>query len=294
MRQWKFLMLLVLGGIGAQLDAQDYNIGIRAGLNYGKFLGPVESDVVEKFSISSGFHFGINFQYNFSDFLGLRGEVLYQQNGSKYKYEGQGFYNFPLSNAIDQPTGLFQTVTDLSRINIEVSNGGVSLPVTVHIRTLEKWEFFGGLYTNFIFSSIGSGKWLFGPENDLVEHSFEQGLNYNYRSDEARQSNLFAQTIRLSANGNDAIVTSLAGAYYNYSTKVANLYKTIDYGAIFGMSYYLNKSLFLSVRAEYGLRDITRNNVDHSYRNVNPDGSLIFEEDYDRNLNFALSIGFKF
>ena len=39
--------------------SQDYDIGIRAGLNFSKFLGPSETEIIEEYKIASGFHFHI-------------------------------------------------------------------------------------------------------------------------------------------------------------------------------------------------------------------------------------------
>lgn len=290
-----FTFLLTL--FSTQSFSQEYNIGIRAGLNFGKYLGPQLPDI-EKYSLNNGFHFGINFSYNLSDFLALRGEILYNQTGTKYKYEGDGWYYF-------RPTD--QLVRDRSSINLDISTGGVALPVTLHLTTLERWEFFGGAYVNFIFSSIGTGKWLFGPENDFLEHSFEQGQFHNYRTDEAGRAstNAFAVSplISLSANGVATDIEQTVGAYYLFNTELnpaprntlqGKRIRSLDYGFIGGISYFLNRGLYLSLRGEFGMRDMTNNLVDFSYAEINDDGSFIYSDDRDRTLNVALSLGFKF
>ena len=62
--------------------SQNYNIGIRAGVSQSKFLGPSEANADESFGLSGGFHFGLNFQWNFNDAIGIRSEILYNQTGS--------------------------------------------------------------------------------------------------------------------------------------------------------------------------------------------------------------------
>lgn len=301
MRIGKFIILSVLIAISAtQVKAQEYNIGIRAGLNFGKYLGPQIPDV-EKFSISNGFHFGINFSYNLSDFLAVRGELLYNQNGTKYKYEGDGWFKF--TQGVGETASDFgliyrinEVVRDRTEYDLDISSGGVALPITVHLRTLEKWEFFGGAYVNFIFSSIGTGKWRFGPENDFVEHSFEQGQFHNYRSDELADlnNNNFAPPITLRANGELAQVSSLVGGYSLHEVDNGNRIRSMDYGFLAGVSYYINRGLYLSLRGDLGMRDMTNNLMDYSYAEINDDGSFVFSDDFDRNLTFGLSLGFKF
>lgn len=59
------------------------SFGIRAGLNYTKFSGPLEQGVNETNSLSNGFHFGVNYAYKFADRLSVKGELLYTQIGTK-------------------------------------------------------------------------------------------------------------------------------------------------------------------------------------------------------------------
>lgn len=285
MRIGKFIFLALLLSVSfTNISAQDYNIGIRAGLNFGKYLGPQIPDV-EKYSISNGFHFGINFSYNFTEFLALRGEILYNQNGTKYKYEGDGWYYFILAQEL---------VRDKTSLNLDISSGGVALPISVHIKTLEKFEFFAGGYVNFIFSSLGTGKWIFGPDDEFLEHSFEQGQYHNYRSDDVGEFNNFAAPINLRANGTTTQVQSLVGGYYLHRADNGSRIRSLDYGFLAGFSYYLNRGLYLSLRGDLGMRDMTNNAVDYSYAEINDDGSYVFSTDFDRNFTVALSLGFKF
>lgn len=289
MRFGKFLFFILLITFSTtQLKAQSYNIGIRAGLNFGEYLGPQIPDV-EKFSLNNGFHFGINYSYNINDFLAVRAEILYNQNGTKYKYEGDGWYYFRLVGEV---------VRDKSKVELDISTGGVALPITFHLKTLDRWEFFGGAYANFMFSSLGTGKWVFGPEDEFLEHSFEQNQYHNYRNDNiaATASSLLTSLppIRVFANGQPTTIDQLVGGYYLHREDNGNRIRSLDYGLIAGLSYYLNRGLYLSLRADYGLRDMTNNKVDYSYAEIEDDGTFVFSEDFDRNFTVGLSLGFKF
>ena len=47
-------------------------------------------------------------------------------------------------------------------------------------------------------------------------------------------------------------------------------------------------------RAEWGVRDITRNIADYSFAQVNDNGLPVFNNDVDKNFGIYLSIGFMF
>ncbi len=272
-------------------STQDYNIGIRAGLNFSQFLGPSENDVIEDFNIASGFHFGINFQWNFNSFLGVRSEILYHQIGSKYKFDGVGYYVFRLR------TFSRFVVRDRSEIELDHSNAYLSFPFTAHLTLSEKFEIYGGGYLGLLVSPVASGTWRFGVEGDqfVNDYSFEQGLDFNYNSDRAFQSNPFGRPILIIVNDQNVDLPGIAGAYYLYGETIeTKKFKGFDYGLVGGFSYFLNRGLFISARLEYGLTDITNAVVDHSYKSVEDDGTLIFNDDYDRNLNVAISFGFRF
>ena len=51
--------------------AQSFNIGVRAGLNYSTFKGPLEESINEDYGVSSGFHFGLNYYYQLLSILNI-------------------------------------------------------------------------------------------------------------------------------------------------------------------------------------------------------------------------------
>lgn len=290
MKGFKHIAIVLFSILCLQGMAQDYNIGVRAGLNYSKFQGPSEEGVTEKFSLASGFHFGFSFTYNLNEFLGLRTELAYNQAGSKYKYEGDSYYIFRNSERVPTPT---QIVYDSSRFNLDVSNAYFSIPLTLHLRTLEKFEFYGGGYVNFLISSIGAGNLRFGSD-EFPQHTFTQGNNHNYKSDVAGGVGQGAGQVLVLANGVRKPEYSQVGAYYFQTTKEGNLYKSVDYGLIAGVAYYLNPGLYFGLRANFGLRDITNNLMDISRKELDENDGFILKSDDDRNLDIQLSIGFKF
>lgn len=293
------LALTILFGVSTQVLAQGLHFGIRAGINYAEYLGPKETN--EKYTLNNGFHFGLNVEYAFDDIVSLKGEFMYIQNGTKQKYEGPSYYFFNIDRASHPEVDPGQRVLiedDLS-LDLNVSNAYVGIPITAHFRTLDKWDIYGGAYVNFMVSSIGQGILEFGGTDTLtINHQFQQGLDHNYRSDIGGPSDFPAYTnnrpILLISDDFDTFTQSIAGSYYQFPEKTANAFRGIDYGVVAGVNYFLNPGLYLGLRAELGLRDITDNRMDRSLGAINADESLIFRDDYDRHFGLNLSLGFRF
>lgn len=279
-------ILLSLTRIGI---AQGYNIGIRAGLNQSKFLGPTEPRAEESYGLNGGFHFGLNFQWNFNDFIGVRSEVLYTQIGSSYDfYSPQGYYIFNLA------TDSRFLLQDTSSISLNHSHAYIQLPQTIHITVTEKLELFAGGYIGFLINPVATGTRTFGGEGFTQEHSFEQGLDYDYFDDDAGSFNFLSRPILIRVIGQDVDLPGVVGAYYLQNSKRSNKYYSLDFGLRAGASYYLNRGLYLMLGAEYGMKDITRNSADISNREINNNSTFIYNNDRDRNFNVSISLGFRF
>ncbi len=285
------IVILVMGWmiLSLNVSAQDWNLGIRAGISQSKFNGPLIE--TEQYGLSGGFHFGVNFQWNFNELIAVRSEIIYTQNGSSYNIRDEnGFYVF---NRQTNPRYILRDSIDM---NLKHSNAYIQFPQTFHVRIGQKLELFGGGYIGLMLSPTATGTIIFGGQRSEQDHAFRQGLNFNYNSDLAGQqnTNFSSSTIEIIVDGVDINLPGLVGAYYLYETKDANRFYNIDYGLIGGVSYYLNRGLYLMGRVEYGLRDITNRAADVSYTDINPNGTLIFDDHNDRNLSFNLSLGFRF
>ena len=53
-------------------------------------------------------------------------------------------------------------------------------------------------------------------------------------------------------------IPSQTGGYYEYAEKDGNLYRFLEVGFLAGVSFYLNDGLFLGLRGNFGLVDVTR------------------------------------
>ncbi len=285
--------------------AQGYNIGIRAGISQTKFMGPSETNAIENFSLTGGFHFGINFQWNFNDVVGLRSEILYNQNGSGYSFDSDDAYYLyrPLITGLSvldpsSPRDEWALLRDKTNIELNHSFAYLELPQTVHLRISDRFEVYGGGYVGFLLNPLAVGTMEFG-EGDLFEnpHIFVQGLDFDYDTDLPGEFNNFSSSqLLLIVNDQDVDIPRTIGAYYFFENEEQydQKFKSIDYGLIGGVSYYLNRGFYTSLRVQYGLNDLTRQSGDVSYQELNADRTYVFNDDDDRSFGFYLSLGFKF
>lgn len=289
MRNIKFLVAFIfLFGI-VQSYGQDFHFGIRAGLNYATFRGPMETEVTEEFSLNNGFHFGVVGVLRFNDYFALGTEILYNQLGTKYNYEGISYYRFNV--------GEVDYLYDDISLNLDVSNSYINIPVLMHINPIKKLEFVLGGYMGFLVNPVAGGRLEFGSK-------FYQNLEYNYYNDTAGSVPYGSSTISVKVpqpDGTDEItaIYKTVGAYYQYDSESFNddtgkYYNWFDLGLTGGITYFINSSLYAAVRAEYGLLDVTDNDLDRSLKAVDEDGNFILRDDYDTNLSFAVSLGFRF
>ena len=81
------LLLPVLSANG------QFSYGFRAGLSYSKLVGDHEVDdagnALDDYRFASGFHIGLSVNYAVTDLFGFRGELVFTQRGTQYRYDGR-------------------------------------------------------------------------------------------------------------------------------------------------------------------------------------------------------------
>lgn len=287
----KNLFLLLLVALSTSIYSQ-HKVGIRAGLNYSSFSGELEEN--EDYSISSGFHFGINYTYLFNDNLSFRGELLYIQRGAKQTLQDTSGSVYYIINAIGEGDNLLA----FGEIDyqLEINNAYLSIPITTHYR-LNKFELFGGASIDFLIGPRARGLVDFQSEGDN-SFFFTQSLDYNYSSDFAGSFNQFSQdNIIINIDGQSFQLPRFAGAYYNFTANQLNeqqRFKRVDSHLIFGINYFINPGFYIGARGEYGLFDITNDEIDISLRELGADNEFILRTDTDRSISLSLSVGFRF
>lgn len=282
------LFLLLFAGLGT---AQEYHFGIRAGLSYAKFLGPAEPDVTETFDINSGFHFGVVGLLELNDYFSVGAEILYNQSGAKYFYEGESYYRMYVGDV--------DTVRDHLIYDLEITNSYINVPIMIHFQPTKKLEFILGGYMGFLVNPVAGGKYDFGSR-------FIQYPEYNYYSDKAGGGPYGAQydilNVKVPQPDGTVEITQLfktPGAYYQYTSSEFNndtgkFFNWFDLGLTGGVQYFINRSLYAGIRVEYGLLDISNDRLDRSLKDLDADGKFILRDDKDTNINFQVSLGFRF
>ncbi|HRD80688.1 MAG: PorT family protein [Saprospiraceae bacterium] len=284
------LIAAVLAGVQWLSAQSNFSGGFRAGLTFATLSGPVESTdsgaELEKMTLSSGFHVGATFNYKLTDNFGVRGELLYSQKGTNYDYDGESFWVFePLIG-----TPVYSSGT--RRVSLDVTNSYLETPLSVYAR-FGKIEISGGVNPGILIGSRGFGELTYSGRTVLgtTIAPFTMNLEHQYSKD-AFRGTVGTNVENRVIEGRPVQIPLTAGAYYEGADSSEKLYKTFDLGLIGGLSFYLNKSLFLGGRVHYGLSDVTNTQQDYARRAIDNNRSLILREDNDRNLVLYLSLGF--
>lgn len=268
----------------------EFSGGFKAGLNFSNFEGPVENDN-ESFSFNTGFHIGATIMYSFTDVFGLKGELIYSQKGTQYSYDGDSYFTFYRSGT---NAGIPIYATGERRMDISVSNTYLDLPVMVYAR-VGRFELEAGLNAGILVSSRGSGGLTFSGTSlagtPIAE--FEVGLDHSYYSDNQGPNALLGgETVTI--NTFSAQQPTSIDAYYESADNDEKKYSTLDVGLNAGIGFFLNKGLFLGVRGNYGLSDITNEGQDLALADLGDGNSYQTRDDKDQNISVQVSVGFRF
>lgn len=273
-----FLMLPMIGF--SQLSG-----GFKTGLNFSTLNGPTLSgDSKESYSYSNGFHVGPVVQYKITESFGFKAELLYNQSGGIYKFDGKSFNIFET----EDETRILATGDKL--IDLNIVNTYLDLPLMGYAR-IGSFQFDAGLKFGLLVSSTGDGKMVFSgaTENGTPIEEYSQQLFFNYRKDEAGEAD-FTEFKEIYLDGKITKIPSKVGAYYMDKEK-NNFFNSLDVGLNVGMAYYIGRSLYISARANLGLMDVTNDKSD--FNQVKTEGlDLIRQADQDKNFQVQLSIGF--
>lgn len=278
--------------LSANVSAQDIGYGFKAGLNFNSFSGDGEMDdggnTVEEYTGNAGFHLGVSFTWKATDLMGVRGELLYSQKGSRRSFDGQSYYFFQRNN----DDGRFLALGTRDQ-DINLTTSYIDLPVTAYFKPVESLEIYGGASLGFLVAATGFGGVTFSgtaPNGTPIEE-FVHDLDVNYVSDDPGETD-FNET-PVSIGNQSVILPDNAGAYFEFEEDRGNLYRIMDFGLVGGLSYYLSQGLFVSARINYGLTDITKSEADVSLVKLD-NGQFISREDDDRNVSWQFSVGFAF
>jgi hypothetical protein len=293
-QQRVFLLTAAMLLFSWSLSAQNsFYGGFKAGMNFATIDGPLDlgnnGEELESYSYTTGFHVGVNFNLNVTDYFGLRGEVIYGQKGAEYDFSGQSFMPF---YRVDEMGNLMASGTRNTRISI--TNTYLDLPVSAFIR-FGRLELSGGLSLGVLVASRAVGEIRFdgvSPQGENTNVVFI--VDGSYFDTDAFDVNNPGTSEERRIDGRRVVLPESIGNYYDNPNQDQSLFNTLDASVQGGLSFYLNQGLFISFKGYYGLTDITRNEADYSVMELNNDQSLIFKSDDDRNITLQASVGFHF
>ena len=276
-----FFFLLVCFQLSVQAQS-GLSYGFKAGLSSNTLRGPLDEG--ERFVGNVGFHLGIIVKYPITDIFGIKGEFVYSQKGTKY------FYNGPSQFYVQQASNPFimQGTRDL---NLNVANDYLDFPIMAYA-TIGRFEFSAGVNLGLLVGSTGGGQ-LKITGTDPVSEPFTLNLDHRYYGDKAREALPISNTIVVDVSGQQIVLPTLLGAYYEYETKDASLYKFLDVGVNGGFSIFLNEGLYLGFRVNFGLTDVTHGDADISFRSFEGNAPIL-QNDKDKQTSYQFSLGFSF
>lgn len=284
-----FLFLAIARNMSAQNDHIGY--GFRAGLSQGKYEGPSElgpnNEKLETNKYTGGFHIGMTINFKFGDLLGLRTELMFSQRGTNYLYSG------PTEYILGRNTLNSIKLTGTRNQSIKVSNAYLDIPVALYYR-INRFEISGGMNSGVLISSAAGGSLTYSSISPIgtAVLPYTINLNYNYKKNKAGEASATTQTIII--DGKNYPVPIYIGAYYDFPQKDKSLFKTLDFGVIAGVAYFLNQGLYLGIHYIHGLGDVDRNNYDISLQSLNPDGTFTQRSDTNKSRSWQFSVGFAF
>ena len=282
----RFLSILLVLCFSSSITHAQLRGGFKTGLNFSTFKGPLLTidGATETFESSTGFHVGPIIQWPISESFGLKAEVLYNQFGAKYHFDGTGF------NIYRAEDGTKILATGQKKVDLRLLNTYLDIPLLAYVR-VGSFQLDGGFRLGFLVSSTADGKLTFSGKTELgtpiAEH--KQTLFYNYKKDEAGEAN-YDEFTEISLDGKNTQLPSKLGAYF-FEDEKEKLFNTVDLGLSIGASYFIGRSLYVGARANFGLSDVTNNKAD--FDQIKTEGlNLIRQADKDKNFQIQLSVGF--
>jgi len=270
----------------------EFSGGFKAGLNFSNIDGPLEN-ANESFGSNTGFHIGATIMYSFTDVIGLKAELMYSQKGTQYSYDGDSYFTFYRTNA---STEIPIYAVGKRRLDISVSNTYIDLPLMVYAR-VGKFELEAGVNAAILVSSRGSGSLTFSG-NSLAGTPIEEfvaGVDYAYYSKvQGIHAIISNSQNNVVINTHTVALPSVLNAYYEAADNDEKKYNALDVGLNAGIAFFVNKGLYIGLRANYGLSDVTNESQDLALEALGSGNTYQTRDDKDQNISLQASVGFRF
>lgn len=282
MKKIFWILLVICSCSSTGLFAQTLSYGFKTGLSLASYLG--DNTPSESFENRLGFHLGVIVKYKITDIFGVTGEFLYSQKGMSYQYDGSSFFE------VQRPTGSKVLLEGTRVMDVTVANDFLDFPINAYVRA-GAFEFTAGFNVGILVGSSAGGQFDFTgtrPPTELLDFN----IDHRYFSQDPGES-VGPNFVTALLGGEQIAVALQHGAYFEYEEKDGNRYRGIDLGLNAGISFYLNDGLFLGLRANYGLIDATREQMDIRYDQFTGNFPA-FQNDKDRTFALQMSLGFAF
>lgn len=274
------------------VQAQEVSAAFKAGLNFSRLAGPFETNEsgmeLEKSSFSTGFHIAGGINVRFTDLFGMRAELMYSQKGADYTFDGDSYWIFyPTEESTIHSTGNRSTV-------LTITNSYLDLPVIGYIRS-GRVEVSAGASIGVLVASRGQGEVVYSGQTVGGEEvdPFTVALDFNYSKD-GRQVLDIGETESRLIEGKSVDIPKNVGANYAVFGPEENLFNALDIGLVAGAAFFLNDGLYVGLRVNYGLSDVTDEKKDISKVSLDENREFVFRDDFDRNVSLQASVGFSF
>lgn len=290
-----FTLFALFIALFIQAKAQSVKVTLRTGLNFSNWNTTPETNAsgatLETFDRLIGFHFAAGATFFPIKELGFRGELQFNQHGTKYRYNGDAQQIFPLTG------GQFYENPGNRKIILNISTSHLELPINVVYKPISRLEIFGGGYVGLVVGAQGDGEWIYTGESKSKEAiAITVPMTQKYFKDKAFDPTTIANdasAIQFRADGKTVRVPSSLGAYYDVTSGSDKYLKRLDLGVQGGLSWFFTQGLFLRLTYAYGLSDITNNAYDVNRQQVT--GNTYAPRPISvRNVQYQASLGLSF
>ncbi len=286
------LGLLLSASVFAFSQKKDISWELKGGFTFASISGPAEkignTRITEDFSYQTGFHASIGLNTLLSRHSGLRMELMYNRRGTNYSFAGQSYWFF--TSTTDEELFSFGT----RKTELSITTSYLEMPLLYFIRT-NRVELSGGISLGYLINARGKGELLYSgiTEGGSTVAPFKIRLDFDYIKDPLKPAPAQINLLR-SLDGKVVEIPQTISAYYESSDASARHFHRFDVQIVGGISFFLSEELFIGLRLNYGITDLSNDLQDISTTRVNMDKSLIPRNDYDRNFAFQSSIGLRF
>ncbi len=265
---------------------------MKSGITFANWRGPAEkignTRILETFDYRSGFHIALGGNLALSEHTGIQVELMYNQRGVKYEFNGQSYWFF----STDSGASLFSFGT--KKIELVITTTYLEMPILYYIRTA-RVELSAGMGMGYLARAKGAGMLFYSglTESGTAVAPFKVVLNFDYLRDPLQRqpaSNGYYQVL----DGQLVEIPYEIGAYYESSGVAKRSFHQLDAHLIAGISFFLSQELYVGLRMNYGITDVTNNRQDVAKTHIEPDKNIILNDDFDRQFAFQASVGLRF